>query len=707
MTSADDRRVGAIIGGKWRLESLLGSGSMAAVYAGIHRNGARAALKILHQALAADVAVCERFLGEGYLTNTVKHPGIVRVFDDGVTDEGCPYLVMDLLEGKTLEDFRVDRGGTLPVSETMTIIDKIMDALSAVHTAGIIHRDLKPQNIFVTTHGELKLLDFGVAKQDAQKSKSKGTMTGLVLGTPSFMSPEQALAGREPVDIKSDVWALGAIMFTLLSGETVHIAGNVSARLLAAATMKARSISTLVPSLPPDVVLVVDTALQFKKEDRWQNIDAMRAAMGHVVRSMPAVNEAALLDVVIPGLDPLMRKQMPSLPPPPIHADRASLANNSDPPPGALTEPAPPPKLTKPPSPVDLRNAPPHFDDERTMVNMTTAGPDGTLIGMSLEDVVAQPTNTSGANVGLHKGIPAAPPRPPSKSVPDGAKASNGSQPARPPALPASVRMSEANRALSTNAPASQQNRPPVPSAAQARPQAERQAPQAQGSQERGSQPAQPAQAPIAPPAQSKTQVLGGEGTGPSVRQNLPAIRASLPSYHPLPQPPQQPAPPPQRSPWPSTHNELTYPPPLDASANPTETRGPRLFVSLFAAVIAGVIAFAAVIAFRSARNNTHQPRPDDAIPTASADASATRMGPAPSSTLTLSPALAAFLDGGSRITLPTTIPTVSVSALPTYRPVPVQQGGRGPVAPTAPVTTRPPTIPTEVPTAPVPAPIW
>src|SRR5689334_25403437 len=106
MTPQVEHRVGNVIGGKWRVDALLGSGSMAAVYAVTHRNGARAALKILHPTLCADTSVCERFLGEGYLTNSLKHPGIVRVLDDGMTEDGCVFLVMDLLDGTTLEALR-------------------------------------------------------------------------------------------------------------------------------------------------------------------------------------------------------------------------------------------------------------------------------------------------------------------------------------------------------------------------------------------------------------------------------------------------------------------------------------------------------------------------------------------------------------------------------------------------------------------------
>jgi serine/threonine-protein kinase len=278
MSQQAERRVGTIIGGKWRVDALLGSGSMAAVYAVTHRNGARAALKILHPTLCTDPAVCERFLGEGYLANSVKHSGIVRVLDDGVTDDGCVFLTMDLLEGDTLEALRQKRGNRIPVVEALDIADKLMDVLSAVHAAGIIHRDLKPQNVFVCDDGVLKLLDFGVARVFDRTSQSKLSMFGLVLGTPSFMSPEQALGSRDKVDHRSDIWSFGATIFTALTGETVHLGANVQAKLLAAATVKARSITMVMPELPPGIASAIDMALRFKKEDRWQSVDAMRRA---------------------------------------------------------------------------------------------------------------------------------------------------------------------------------------------------------------------------------------------------------------------------------------------------------------------------------------------------------------------------------------------------------------------------------------------
>lgn len=286
MAQKEDRRLGSIIGGKWRVDRVLGTGSMATVYAVTHRNGVTAALKILHPALCSDPKVCERFLGEGYLTNAVKHPGIVRVLDDGMTDDGCVFLVMDLLEGTTLELLRQERGGKLDVDEALDIADQLMDALSAVHAAGIIHRDLKPQNVFVCHGGEVKLLDFGVARVlENAGSKNKMSLFGMVLGTPSFMSPEQAIGARDQVDHRADVYSLGATIFTALTGETVHLGPHVQAKLLAAGTVQARSIALVKQDLPAPIANVIDTALRFDKADRWQSVDAFRRALRDARRS--------------------------------------------------------------------------------------------------------------------------------------------------------------------------------------------------------------------------------------------------------------------------------------------------------------------------------------------------------------------------------------------------------------------------------------
>src|SRR5262249_53508789 len=150
-------RVGRVLNDKWTLERLLGVGGMAAVYAARHRNGARAALKILHADLAREEAVRERFLREGYAANRVEHPGAVRVLDDDIVkdgpDVGAAYIVMELLDGESLEE-RAGRPPNLGEAEFLWIAEGVLAVLEAAHDHGVVHRDLKPANIFVARYGD-------------------------------------------------------------------------------------------------------------------------------------------------------------------------------------------------------------------------------------------------------------------------------------------------------------------------------------------------------------------------------------------------------------------------------------------------------------------------------------------------------------------------------------------------------------------------
>jgi eukaryotic-like serine/threonine-protein kinase len=273
--NSTDRRVGRVLGGKWRIDAILGEGATSRVYSATNRgDGSRAAIKILHGRLAADVEAIAFLFAERDLVARVDHPGIVRVFDDGITDDGSPYLVLELLSGQTLEDLRMARGGQVPLAEAMAIGDAVMDALAAVHDARVVHRDLKPQNILVLDGGGIKLLDFGLAKVRGRTADAAGS----VVGTPSFMPPEQALGLPSKMDAQSDVWALGATLFHILSGQPVHIAKDTSAMLLASASVKPRSVADVAPDLPAPLVEVIDRALAYRKANRWSDVRAMREA---------------------------------------------------------------------------------------------------------------------------------------------------------------------------------------------------------------------------------------------------------------------------------------------------------------------------------------------------------------------------------------------------------------------------------------------
>jgi serine/threonine-protein kinase len=263
---------------KWTLDSLLGVGGMAAVYAATHRNGKRVAVKMLHGELGHQEEVQRRFLQEGYAANAIQHDGAVSVLDDDVAPDGSPFIVMELLEGETLEKW-LERAGQLPPREVLAVADQLLDVLAAAHGKNVVHRDIKPENLFLTKNGLLKVLDFGIARVfEARAASTTSTRMGTVMGTPAFMAPEQARARWDEVDGRTDLWAVGATLFTLLSGRHVHVAESGNEQLILSATTPPVSIATLV-ELPPGVAEIVDRALAFEREKRWPTAQAMQDAV--------------------------------------------------------------------------------------------------------------------------------------------------------------------------------------------------------------------------------------------------------------------------------------------------------------------------------------------------------------------------------------------------------------------------------------------
>ena len=279
-TTEAEVRVGRTLRDKWHLDALIDVGGMAAVYAATHRNGMRGAVKILHRHRSLDTDIAARFRREGYIANKVAHPNAVRVLDDDIDDDGSVFLVMELLEGATLRDRACHHGGTLPPDEVLLAVDQLLDVLAVAHDAAIVHRDVKPENVFVTTGGQVKILDFGIARlSEPSPEGHSATMAGLPLGSPAFMSPEQARGRWDLVDAQSDVWSVGAMMFALLSGQDVHTAETVPELLAAIFTERARSLAMVVPDSHPALVQVVDGALQLRLTDRWQDARAMQVAV--------------------------------------------------------------------------------------------------------------------------------------------------------------------------------------------------------------------------------------------------------------------------------------------------------------------------------------------------------------------------------------------------------------------------------------------
>jgi serine/threonine-protein kinase len=297
MTDASDSvimrsrsRIGHVLREKWRINELLGTGGMASVYAATHvNNGRRVAIKVLHAELSMNQELRGRFLREGYVANKVEHQGSVAVLDDDTADDGSVFLVMELLEGETL-DARVTRsGGILPPSEIITVADAILDVLACAHDHGIVHRDIKPDNVFITRDNRIKVLDFGIARI-RDMSGVRQTMTNAgAMGTPAFLPPEQARGRWDDVGPRSDIWALGATMFTIATGRLVHVAETLNELLLAAMTNPAPPIASLLPAFPPPLAAVIDRALVYDFNRRWPNARSMQAALRHAHETMQRV----------------------------------------------------------------------------------------------------------------------------------------------------------------------------------------------------------------------------------------------------------------------------------------------------------------------------------------------------------------------------------------------------------------------------------
>lgn len=274
-----EERVGKTLHEKWRLDVLLGVGGTAAVYAATHRNGSRAAVKILHPEVSTNAFVRDRFLWEGYVANSVGHEAAVRVIDDDVADDGSLFLVTELLDGETLEERRVRFGGRLPQSEVLLVANELLEMLSAAHAKGIVHRDLKPENVFLTRTGKVKVLDFGIARLGDASSGDSSVKSGTTIGTPAYMAPEHAQGLFDELDERSDLWSCGAMMFRLLSGRGVHEEGTVQEEIASAIAKPAPPLATVYPEVHAAVAEVVDRALGFTKDMRWSDARRMQTAV--------------------------------------------------------------------------------------------------------------------------------------------------------------------------------------------------------------------------------------------------------------------------------------------------------------------------------------------------------------------------------------------------------------------------------------------
>ncbi|MEW6435304.1 MAG: serine/threonine-protein kinase [Myxococcota bacterium] len=303
--------------GPWRLEHVLGEGAMARVYQARAADGRVTAVKVLRREHSRDAELVSRFVREARAVNAIKHEHIVEVYDfgeqrapDGTT---ASYQVMELLQGRLLSD--VCDAGPLPLQQAVAICVQVAWALDAAHQIGVVHRDIKPENIYLHGPGaKVKVLDFGMAKllKPIGELPKSGTMEGVVLGTPEYMAPEQAL-GRQ-VDLRADIYAVGLMLFELLMGAR-PFAGETFGKLLVEITSKpAPRLPERLPSgevVPPALADVVMKCLAKSPEERVQTAEALARALEPYSGLPPA---------------PPRKVQAPRPAPPPSADEEAALA---------------------------------------------------------------------------------------------------------------------------------------------------------------------------------------------------------------------------------------------------------------------------------------------------------------------------------------------------------------------------------------------
>jgi len=278
---SQDPLLGTLVKGKYRVDSLIGKGAMGAVYRVVRQaDGTAFALKVLHSFLGDDNESVIRFHREAKATITLDHPHIVGVVDVGVMPHGQPFIVMELLKGVSLERV-LEQRVRMPVEEILPIVSQVCDALGAAHKEGIVHRDVKPDNIILEERGGrsdfVKVVDFGIAKVSASTDDTpiKLTRTGMICGTPAYISPEQIQG--QAVDARSDVYSLGIVMIEMLTGRVPFMADELVKLLFMHVTEEMPAVAALCPEavVSPSIERVIAKALAKNPDERQQSMQQL------------------------------------------------------------------------------------------------------------------------------------------------------------------------------------------------------------------------------------------------------------------------------------------------------------------------------------------------------------------------------------------------------------------------------------------------
>jgi endoglucanase len=274
------RREGELVGGKYRLVRYLAAGGMGSVYEAQHTVVRRRfAIKLLRPELAAQRDSLSRFQREAEVAGTLENENVAAAIDFGIAEDGSPYIVMEYLAGESLRSL-IDRGAKIPVSRACDIVMQACRGVGAAHKAGIIHRDINPQNLFLCRRDDgtdlVKVLDFGIAKLAAAESAE--TQTGAILGTPAYLSPEQA-RGERAIDHRTDVYGLGAVLYELLVDRKPHPGDSHNAILHHICTQPALPIDAAVVNLPRELAAVTTRVLASAPADRFASAEDFAQAL--------------------------------------------------------------------------------------------------------------------------------------------------------------------------------------------------------------------------------------------------------------------------------------------------------------------------------------------------------------------------------------------------------------------------------------------
>jgi serine/threonine-protein kinase len=285
--SEDDEDLPRLLGGRYRLEAVLGHGGMGVVYRGADLMMKRPiAVKLIRaiDGIELDDEVAGRFLREAKNTARVQHPNIVQVFDLGRTDEGALYLVMELLDGESLSA-RMRREGAMSPARAVYIARQICDALEVAHTAGVIHRDLKPANVMLLSRGGddsfVKVLDFGVAKSYSPDQQTQLTHVGMLVGTVDYMAPEQIMGKK--LDGRADVYSLGIVLYKMLAGRAPFRDAGVPALINAHLNEAPKPLAEVATEIPAELERAVLRCLEKDPGNRYASMRELERALGDAV----------------------------------------------------------------------------------------------------------------------------------------------------------------------------------------------------------------------------------------------------------------------------------------------------------------------------------------------------------------------------------------------------------------------------------------